>query len=68
MLMENYKFIVLCIFQVFDKNKDGRVTKSEIRQTFHTMKVDLTDEQLNEMMAEADKNKDGKIDKAGRWF
>lgn len=30
------------------------------------MEITLTDQQLNEMMKEVDKNNDGKIDKSGK--
>ena len=44
-------------FAVFDVDKDGYITKSELRQVMNRLGESLTDEQL-----EADTDGDGKID------
>ena len=51
--------------QVFDRNSDGYISKSELCQTMKELGVTLTLEDLNEMMNEADVNQDGRIDYAG---
>lgn len=48
-------------FAVFDVDKDGYITKSELRQVMNRLGENLTDEQLDAMIKEADKDGDGKI-------
>ena len=48
-------------FAVFDVDKDGYITKSELRQVMNRLGVNLTDKQLDAMIKEADKDGDGKI-------
>lgn len=49
-------------FAVFDVDKDGYITKSELRQVMNRLGESLTDEQLDAMIKEADTDGDGKID------
>ena len=49
-------------FAVFDVDKDGYITKSELRQVMNRLGESLTDEQLDAMIREADSDGDGKID------
>ena len=49
-------------FAVFDVDKDGYITKSELRQVMNRLGESLTDEQLDAMIREADPDGDGKID------
>ena len=48
-------------FAVFDVDKDGFITKSELRQVMNRLGENLTDEQLDAMIREADQDGDGKI-------
>lgn len=48
-------------FAVFDVDKDGYITKSELRQVMNRLGENLTDKQLDAMIREADKDGDGKI-------
>ena len=48
-------------FAVFDVDKDGYITKSELRQVMNRLGENLTDKQLDAMIKEADKDGDGKI-------
>lgn len=48
-------------FAVFDVDKDGFITKSELRQVMNRLGENLTEEQLDAMIEEADKDGDGKI-------
>ena len=43
-------------------DKDGYITKSELRQVMNRLGESLTDEQLDAMIREADTDGDGKID------
>lgn len=48
-------------FAVFDVDKDGFITKGELRQVMNRLGENLTDEQLDAMIREADLDNDGKI-------
>jgi calmodulin len=54
-------------FRVFDKNGDGYITASELRQVMLTLGEKLTDDEVNEMIREADVDGDGKVNYEG-WF
>ncbi|XP_061172568.1 uncharacterized protein LOC133181934 isoform X2 [Saccostrea echinata] len=49
-------------FRVLDINGDGFISKEELREVLTKMGETLTDQEVDEMMEKADKNKDGKID------
>lgn len=49
-------------FKVFDKDGDGYITATELKLVMKQLGEDLTQEQLNDMMREADTNSDGRID------
>ena len=51
--------------QVFDRNSDGYISKTELYQTMKELGVRLSMDDLNEMMTAADINQDGRIDYAG---
>ena len=48
-------------FAVFDVDKDGYNTKTELHQVMNRLGENLTDEQLDAMIKEADTDGDGKI-------
>lgn len=52
-------------FAVFDKDGDGHITKEELRSVMTTLGEELTDAEVNSMMAEADLDGDGRIDFEG---
>ena len=49
------------VFAVFDKNKDGFITHSELRDVFKRLGENLTNEEIDEMMSEADIDRDGRL-------
>lgn len=49
-------------FKVFDRDGDGYITIAELRLVMANLGEKLTNEELDAMMNEADKNNDGKID------
>ncbi|XP_076805663.1 neo-calmodulin-like [Clavelina lepadiformis] len=48
-------------FRVFDKNLDGFITAADLRRHMTTLGEKLTDEEVDEMIKDADTNGDGKI-------
>ncbi len=48
-------------FYMYDMNNDGYITKEEFRTTMKSMGENLTEEEVDAMMSQADTNKDGKI-------
>ena len=50
------------IFNKFDKNGDGRISSSELKEMLSKLGPKTTSEEVNRMMAEIDKNGDGYID------
>ena len=49
-------------FKEFDKNGDGFITKKEFKTVMKRQKRTATEAQLNAMVKDADRNRDGKID------
>jgi Ca2+-binding EF-hand superfamily protein len=49
-------------FNVFDHDKNGSISADELRQVMRSLDDTLTDDQIDEMMKEADLNGDGTID------
>ena len=48
-------------FDVMDTNKDGEVTKEELKTLLSGLGEDVTDEIVDEMITIADTNGDGKV-------
>ena len=49
-------------FDVMDENKDGTVSKEELKQLLSGMGEEVSDDVINEMISIADENGDGKVD------
>ena len=54
-------------FRMFDKDGDGFITAGELRYMFANMGQRLTDDEINEMIMDADVDGDGRINYAGRY-
>ena len=52
-------------FRVFDKNGDGYISTSELRQVMLTLGEKVSDDELAEMIRKADFNGDGRVDYGG---
>jgi len=48
-------------FEVFDSNKDGFISASELRDVMLSLGEKLTDREVTQMIHDADSDKDGKI-------
>lgn len=53
-------------FRVFDKNGDGFISTSELRQVIVNLGESPTDDELEAMIREADANGDGRVDYSGK--
>ncbi|XP_033736501.1 calmodulin-like [Pecten maximus] len=49
-------------FKLFDKDKSGKIDFEELRVALSSIGESLTDEQVQKMLQEADRNGDGEID------
>ena len=49
-------------FDVMDENKDGQVTKDELKKLLLGLGEEVNDDIVNEMISIADANGDGKVD------
>lgn len=49
-------------FNVFDKDGSGKISSEELRHIMKSLGEDLTDEEIQQMIREADANGDGEID------
>jgi len=49
-------------FKVFDKDGNGFISAAELRQTLTAIGVKFSDEEIDHMISEIDKNGDGQID------
>ena len=52
-------------FRVFDKDGNGYITRAELKQAMNKIDPTITDEEIDEMLDEADTNKDGRINYEG---
>lgn len=53
---------LLTAFRVFDKNGDGYISASELKSVMESLGEEMTDEQIHEMIREADTDGNGLID------
>ena len=49
------------MFLVYDKDGDGFISAAELKQTMTDLGQELTDEEVDEMMREADIDGDGQV-------
>ena len=61
--------ILFFYFRVFDKNADGYISSNELKHVMTSLGEKLSDEEVNDMIKEADADGDGQVNydgKAGR--
>eukprot|EP01118_Nematostelium_gracile_P019968 TRINITY_DN949_c0_g1_i2.p2 TRINITY_DN949_c0_g1~~TRINITY_DN949_c0_g1_i2.p2 ORF type:complete len:157 (+),score=48.53 TRINITY_DN949_c0_g1_i2:90-560(+) len=49
-------------FRLFDKNGDGKITHSELRDAMKKLGVDLSKKEVTELIKSVDKNKNGTVE------
>ena len=52
-------------FRIFDKDDDGYITVDELRHIMQSLGEKMTEKELNEMVGEADHDRDGLINYDG---
>ncbi|CAO2818968.1 unnamed protein product [Amaranthus hypochondriacus] len=50
------------VFQMFDRNGDGKVTKKELNDSLQNLGIYIPDKELSQMIDKIDVNKDGFVD------
>ena len=55
----------VCFAQAFDKDGSGKISEDELRTVMQSLGERLTDDELREMIREADTDGDGEIDYEG---
>ncbi|RAL48326.1 hypothetical protein DM860_005750 [Cuscuta australis] len=50
------------VFQMFDQNSDGRITKKELNDSLQKMRIFMPEEDLAKMIEKIDANGDGCVD------
>ena len=53
--------MICLLFRIFDKDDDGFISVEELRHIMQSLGEKMTDKDLDEMIAEADSDKDGLI-------
>ena len=61
LLNVRFNFDDVFSFRIFDKNDDGFITVEDLRHIMQSLGEKMTDGELDEMIAEADSDKDGLI-------
>ena len=53
-------------FRVFDRDGDGFISAAELKHVMNNLGEKLTDEEVDQMIIDADRDGDGKIDFEGK--
>lgn len=63
-----YSLLSSAAFRVFDKDGNGYISSEELRHVMTNLGEKLTDQEVAEMIREADINGDGMVDYNGKLF
>lgn len=55
------------LYRVFDRDNNGYITRDELQRAMQMIGENVTDSQLNDMLALADLDKDGRINYEGNY-
>lgn len=58
--------IIFYIHRVFDKNNDGQISSSELRHVMTNLGEKLSEEEVDDMIREADLDGDGMVNYEGK--
>ena len=61
-LVFHFSLVLHFVCRVFDRNGDGFISKNEFKRCMMHFGEKFTDDEVEEMIAEADINNDGRID------
>lgn len=56
----------MCLPRCFDKDEDGYLSVGELRHIMTSMGEKMTNEEVDDMLREADKDNDGKVNYQGK--
>lgn len=57
-----------CIYRVFDKNNDGLISSNELRHVMTSLGERLSEEEVDDMIKEADMDGDGQVNYEGMYI
>lgn len=57
--------LVRCVCRVFDRDGNGYITRDELQSAMEVIQENVTENQVSELLALADLDKDGKINYEG---
>ena len=60
------RFFFVFLFRVFDRDGNGYITRDELQTAMEMIQENVTENQVNEMLALADLDNDGKINYEGK--
>lgn len=60
------RYIWIKIYRVFDKNNDGLISSTELRHVMTNLGEKLSEEEVDDMIKEADQDGDGMVNYDGR--
>lgn len=63
-----FKILLCFFFRVFDKNNDGMISSNELRHVMTSLGERLSEEEVDDMIKEADMDGDGMVNYEGEFF
>lgn len=67
LILTIYDFMYCSNFRVFDKNNDGLISSTELRHVMTNLGERLSDEEVDDMIKEADSDGDGMVNYNGKF-
>lgn len=65
-MLQLIRYICIKIYRVFDKNNDGLISSTELRHVMTNLGEKLSEEEVDDMIKEADQDGDGMVNYDGR--